>query len=104
MRKLIGKTRHTTEVEFMGEKVEVLELSVNDVKTFQRFATENKDSEDGGLAIQRELIRMAVVDASDMTDEELDGFPLKELSKLAKQILTINGLDSEEVNEGGNAS
>jgi hypothetical protein len=106
MRNLIGKVRDTASVDFMGDKVEVVSLTVNEIRSFQKYAKEAQkaDSEDGALAIQRELIRLAVVGASDMTDEELDGFPIKALASLAKAILEHNGLDPDKAGEVGNAS
>jgi hypothetical protein len=106
MRNLIGKVRATTEVEFLGEKLEVASLTVGEIRRFQKFVKDSQkdESEDGALGIQRELIRLGVVGAADMTDEELDGFPIKALSQLAKDILEHNGLDSEKSGEVGNAT
>jgi hypothetical protein len=106
MRKLIGKERLTEKVSFMGDTVEIMSLSINEIRKFQNFVkqAQKDESEDAGLDIQRQLIRMAVVDAGDLTDDELDSFPIKALAKLAKDILVHNGLDPDAAGEVGNAT
>jgi hypothetical protein len=99
MRKLLAQDRITVEVPFQGDTLQVKELSVAEIKTFQKTVKtlnddKKADNEDKALGTQRELIRLAVVDANDMTDEELDTFPLKALSALCNRILEINGLAS----------
>jgi hypothetical protein len=105
MRNLIGKVRDTAEVDFMGSKLEVVSLTVSEIRKFQKFVKEAQaeESEDGALGIQRQLIRMGVVGAEDMTDEELDGFPIKALADLSRAILEHNGLNPDESGEVGNA-
>jgi hypothetical protein len=99
MKHLVGKTQKAVKVPFMeGETVEVKKLTVAQVKTFQAKLNESKDKEDedSGLKIQREVIRMAVVGAEELTDDELDAFPLDDLSKLVQKILELAGVKSQE--------
>lgn len=102
MRNHLGKNRNVAQVPFGDGTVEVLALSVGQIREFQKFARSAKasESEDDALAVQRQLIRLAVVGANDLTDEELDSFTLKELADLAKAILEHNGLRTDEVDVG----
>jgi hypothetical protein len=103
MKKLLGKVKTIT-VPFMGdETVEVAQLTVAQVRDFQKDleAAKADEGEDSGLKIQRAILRMAVVGAKDLTDEELDSFPLVELTKLTQKILELAGVSS---GAEGNAS
>ena len=71
MRKLLEKARPTVKVRFYGENLDVKKLSLNEIETFQSQMAAVKDQEKEGVRIQKDLIRLAVVDAEDMTDEEL---------------------------------
>ncbi len=95
MKHLVGKAQKTVKVPFMEtETVEVKKLTVAQVKEFQAglTAVKDKESEDSGLKIQRDVIRMAVVGAEGLTDEDLDAFPLDDLSKLVQKILELAGI------------
>jgi hypothetical protein len=104
MRNLIGKSAETFAVPFYGATVEVQRLSVKEIREFQKFAkkAQKDNAEDGGIATQRQLIRLAVVGAADMTDEELDSFSFQSLADLTKEILAYNGLNSDESGKVGN--
>jgi hypothetical protein len=93
MKKLLGKVK-TVKVPFMDETVEVSKLTVAQVKEFQKElgASKSVEDEESGLKIQRTIIRMAVVDAAELTDDELDSFPLVELTKLTQKILELAGV------------
>lgn len=107
MKQLLGKIK-TVKVPFMEETVEVTRLTVAQVKEFQKELTSAKPVEgdvedpDSGLKIQRTILRMAVVGASELSDEELDSFPLVELTKLTQKILELAGVASAAAE--GNAS
>ena len=103
MKQLLGKVK-TVKVPFMDETVEVTRLTVAQVKEFQKElnAVKLDDADDeGGLKIQRTIVRMGVVGAADLTDEELDSFPLVELTKLVQEILKLAGVSGAAE---GNAS
>jgi hypothetical protein len=51
----------------------------------QAMPAEDQDQ----LALLRSVIRIAVVDAEDLTDEEMDSFPVAELTKLSEAIMGI---------------
>jgi hypothetical protein len=100
MRNLVGKKVKTVKVPFMGsETVEVVKLSVAQVREFQATLSKVKEDEadvDSGLNVQRSIIRMAVVGADDLTDDELDSFPMDDLSSLVQKILELAGVRQEK--------
>jgi hypothetical protein len=102
MKHLVGKTQKAVKVPFMdGETVEVKKLTVAQVREFQSQleAIKEQESADSGLAIQRTIIKMGVVGAEDLSDEELDSFPLEEIVNLAQKILELAGVRSVEGND-----
>jgi len=103
MKHLLGKAK-STKVPFLGSEVEVNKLTVAQVKQFQAELNAVKDvvDEDSGLKIQRTIVRMGVVGAADLTDEELDSFPLVELTALTQKILELAGVAGASTE--GNAS
>jgi hypothetical protein len=101
MRSLIGQLAPTKKVTFLGKKdsVEIKKLTGLEVKGFQSFVnTEVKTMPEAeqGLAIHSKVIRIGVVDAETMTDDEIDSFPLDEISKLAKEVLSYSGINTED--------
>jgi hypothetical protein len=101
MRSLIGHSAPTKKLAFLGKKdaVEVKKLTGLEVKEFQTYVnTEAKSLPEAeqGLAIQRKIIRMGVKDAEDLSDDEIDGFPLDEVSKLAKEVLVYSGISADD--------
>jgi len=102
MKHLVGKAQKTVKVPFMeNESVEVKKLTVAQVKEFQETleTIKNEESTEGGLEIQRKVIRMAVVGAEELTNEELDSFPLDEVIKLSQKILELAGVRASEGND-----
>jgi hypothetical protein len=103
MKALLSKANKTEKVKFMGtETVEVRKLNVAQVREFQKLISKEdvEANQEKGLDLQRYVIRAAVVGAEELTDEEMDSFPLDDLSKLVNEILTLAGVRSDE----GNAS
>jgi hypothetical protein len=101
MRNLIGKAKDLISIDFLDSQVQIAALSVSEIRKFQAKvkalnADKKVSDEDRALMIQRDLIRAAVVGASDMTDEELDTFPIKKLGELTREILSHNGLDPDK--------
>lgn len=98
MKHLVGK-QITESVEFLGDTVEVKKLSVSEVMGIQRLFNKSQKSkaEDSQIQLLRDVIRIAVVDAEELTDEDFDSFPLGELNKLSEDILRISGLSGPEV-------
>ena len=89
MRHLVNK-KVTQDVNFMGDTVKVKKLSVSEIMKIQQASKEH--AEEDQVATLRVLIRLAVEGAADLTDEELDSFPLDELSTLGAEIVKYSGM------------
>jgi len=95
MKHLVGKTI-IQKVPFMETEVDIRKLSVKEVLAIQdmvKKSTKSKNpSDDAQLDLLREILRMAVVGASEMTNEEFDTFPLGELTAVSETIMSFSGL------------
>ena len=94
---LISSRRKTKTYNFMGEDIEIMPLSVAQVRVFQENIKKQEESQlsdnsETGLSSQRDLIRMGVIGARDLTDEELDNMSLIDMTDLANEILKYTGL------------
>jgi len=97
MKHLIGKVV-IKEVDFMGEKVEVRKLSINQVRQIQELVKKaNKSNkEENQLDLIGDVIKIAVVGAEELTKEDFNGFPIGELNDLVNTILELSGLGAKE--------
>ena len=94
MKHLVGK-KLTKKVPFMGEEVEVKMLTIDSVIEVQKLvakASKAKDVEAGQIDLMRQVLRLAVVGAEEMTDEEFNGFPIAELTSLSEAVLAVSGI------------
>jgi len=89
MKQHLGKIETKT-VPFMDGEVQIKLLTVgqakvieNETKAIQALPAEEQDQ----LALLRFVIRIAVVDAEELTDEEMDSFPVTALTKLSEAIM-----------------
>jgi len=102
MKHLVGKVI-TEKVPFMGEEVEVKKLSVGQVIKVQELTKEfnkKKGNDDASVKLLREVIKLAVVGAQDLTDEDFNTFPLEELNQVSEAILSLSGVNKTGKNEG----
>jgi len=97
MKHLVGKVI-TKKYSFMDDEVEVRKLSVSEVFKVQELVKKSsKKSDDASqLGLLRDVIRLAVVGAENLSDEDFDQFPLGELSNLSNNILAFSGLGNSE--------
>ena len=89
MKHLVGKDI-TKKVPFMGEEVEVRSLTVGQAREIEAMTKKvNKLPEEkrDHLDLLRKVVRLAVVGADQLTDEELDSFPITELTNLSQAIM-----------------
>jgi hypothetical protein len=93
MKHLVGKVI-TKKVPFMGDEVEVRKMSVSEVMKIQELVKKANKSkaEDSQLGLLRDVIRLAVLGADEITDEDFNTFPIGELSELSNEILGFSGL------------
>lgn len=97
MKHLVGK-KITKKFPFMGDEVEVRQLSVKEVFTVQdiiKKSQKSKANESNQAELLRNIIKIAVVGAEELTDEEFDGFPIAALNELSENILQFSGLSGD---------
>jgi len=101
MKHLVGK-KISKKVDFMGDKVEIKKLTVNEVLKIQE-ATKNTSEEDQ-INTLRVILRSAVVGADELSDEDIATFPLEELTSLSAEIVKYSGMAGAEApaEEAGN--
>lgn len=95
MKHLVGKDI-TSAIQFMNDEVQIKQLSVNSVVTLQaKFQDPNADM--ANIETLVEIVKVGVVGADKLKDEEIQSFPLVELTKLANEIMAFSGLTAETV-------
>jgi len=96
MKHLVGKVI-TKEVSFMGDTVQIRKLSVNEVLTVQKIVQKaNKaKGEEAQIILLQDVIKVAVPEAQELTNEDFKTFPIGELSELTESILSFAGLSGE---------
>ena len=94
MKHLVGK-EITRKVAFMGEEVEVRNLTVGQAREIEALTKEvnaQPEEDRDHLGLLRQVIRLAVVGAEELTDEEIDTFPISELTALSQAIMSADAL------------
>ena len=89
MKHLVGK-EITKKVPFMGDEVEVRQLTVGQAREIEALTKEvnkQKEADRDHLALLRKVVRIAVVGAEELTDDEIDTFPITELTALSQAIM-----------------
>ena len=83
----------------MGDEVEVKKLTVGEILELQKVISAVGDNDDAAVQIGllRDIIKVAVLGADELSDEDFDTFPIEELNKLSSEIMNTSGL-------GGGAS
>lgn len=90
MKNLVGR-RMTKEVAFLGEAVTIQKLSVKEVKEIQELL-KTVDLETEPLKLVQGVIRIGVVGAVELTDDDFDEFPPDELNNLVTEVLKFSGI------------
>lgn len=96
MKHLVGKTI-TKSVDFLGDKVEIKQLSVGAVLKLQKELA--KADELDSIETIGTIVRTSVIGAEDLSDEDFQSFPLGELLKLSEEIMAFAGLKAESGND-----
>lgn len=106
LKELLQK-RITKEVDFMGEKVSIQKLTINEIIRLQDSeetqaaesltTVDAKDSKGvkAGIKVTTTVIRAGWAAAIDWTDNELYDLPFEELLKLANEIMIFSGVASK---------
>jgi len=97
MKHLINKEL-TEKVPFMGDEVEVRKLTVGKIMELQKVikASEKSKSDKAQLKLLCDIIKVAVIGAEDLTEEDFDSFPLSELTELSSHVMRVSGLGASE--------
>jgi hypothetical protein len=89
MKQFVGKAQ-TRKVPFMDGELEIRELTVGNIRAIEAKTKEQnklKEADRDQLDILRFVLRLAVVDAEEMSDEDFDSFPVSELTSLSEKIM-----------------
>lgn len=99
MKHLVNKVV-SEKVPFMGDKVEVRKLTVGQVMELQGVinAAAKSTDEDSQLKLLCDIIKVAVVGADELADEDFKTFPISELTGLSEHIMRLSGLGGSEGN------
>jgi len=93
IKKLVGK-RVTKTVSFMGDKVTISKLSVDEVMRVQETVKDIESGDDTrkGFEVMKVVIKSSVEGAHELSDQDFDTFPLDELSSLSNEIIKFSGM------------
>ena len=93
MKSLVGK-KVTKTVKFMEEDITITRLSVKEVLEVQEIVKKSQKSKssDSQVSLLRDVIRVAVDEAKELSDDDFDSFPIGELTELTEAILVYSGL------------
>jgi len=93
MKHLVGKVL-TKKVSFMGEEVEVKQMTVGEILQMQKLiaAAGKSKAEDAQIGLIRDIVRLTVIGAEELTNEEFNSFPIGELNTLTESIMEVSGL------------
>jgi hypothetical protein len=99
MKHLVNKSI-TEKVPFMGDEVEVRKLTVGQIMDMQKIIqkAEKSKADDAQLKLLCDIIKIAVVGAEDLSEEDFSSFPLGELSELSTHVMRVSGLGGVEGN------
>lgn len=96
IKSLAGK-RITRKTKFMNEEIEIQKLTIQEVRDMQEAVEASKaDAENGGYMVLQKIVRMGVVGGDDLSDDDFNGFPMDELSKVSDEIMKFSGFDGKK--------
>ncbi len=91
--RFIGKRSEKT-ITFMDSEISIKKLSINQVMRIQALTKEMEDSKDelGGVKILLLILREGAPELEFLSDEEIQDFPMADLSELSNEIMSFSGL------------
>lgn len=91
-------SKKSKKVTFMDQDLEIVKLSINQVLRVQTITKEEeqKATEDSGIKILLAVIKEGASELNDLTQEQMQEFPMESLSELANQIMEFSGLLPKE--------
>lgn len=109
MKQFVNRNFETKKIPFQDGELEISKLSVGAITRFQKRAraaeikanlAKGEEDPEEALAMQRDLIRSSVEGAKELTDEELDSFPLDDIKFIVEEVLAFSGVKAEVTAEG----
>lgn len=85
-------TKITKKFKFCEKEIDVAKLSVKQVLEIQSRAKDSKEGAEDNLEVLMLVVKSGAPDLKELTDEELQEFPMDELVKLSTEILKYSGL------------
>ena len=92
LKSLVGR-KVWRNIKFMGEDIRIKKLSVSEVVTIQNKAKELKEGDEANFEVLKQVLKFAMEGADDLSDEDFEGLPLDELSRVANEILKHSGIE-----------
>ena len=84
----------TKKVPFLGQTVEIKQLTVKGVKDLQVSLKEANTVD--SLSTLALIFKATVVGAEEMTDKDFENYPIQPLTDLSNEILKFNGLGAAD--------
>lgn len=92
---LVGR-KVTKKTKFVDSDVVISKLSVAQVMEIQQAAQAvEQNPESSGIEILKNIVRLSVEGASELTDEDFASFPMDELNKLSNEIMSFSGIKAD---------
>jgi hypothetical protein len=93
---LVGKSI-TKKEKFMGTDVVIKKLLLSEATEIQEIAKRTEADENSDeLELLRYVVRKAVENGQDLTDEDFMEFPIEELSTLVEKIMAYSGIGDKK--------
>ena len=93
MLELVGQ-KMKQKASFVGTKVEITKLSITQVNEIQELVEKQKgDDNANDMDLLIDIIKMSVAEASELSEEDFNSFPLDEVVKLSNEIMKFSGMD-----------
>lgn len=93
--RFIGSVSKKT-VTFMDKELEITKLTINQVLKVQTVTKEYADKENGNIHILTEVIRAGAAELRELSQEDMQDFPMEELAVLSNSIMDFSGLTPKE--------
>jgi hypothetical protein len=98
MKHLVGKSQ-TKKVPFLGDEVEIRKLSIDEVFKMQDMIQAGAEADDQ-LEVLYGVLRLAVIGAEEMTEDDFRSFPPADLNELSEEILSYCGIGAKAKDSG----
>jgi len=85
-------------VKFMNEDIEIIKLTVAQVMSIQELAkntTNENATESDSIRLLTLVIQLGAPELKDLTNDEVNSFPMDELTKLSNEILKYSGIGNK---------